>query len=172
MISHEELQALLGLAQANAEAIQINTAELKRLNNRLDNFENAVVEIEDITSAVATDLREVQALATKLQENTVRQKDFDHYLKTNQEKFEYLGGLLFEVTGMPVKETLVPTRFGERVSKIENEYQEFKTKYVYLLGLISDSLIEVQGQISNPFSKKTAIQALREEISKRKRGFE
>ncbi|KQT82405.1 hypothetical protein [Methylobacterium sp. Leaf466] len=172
MISPEELNALLDLTQANKEAIEANTAELKKLNDRLDGLQEAVIEIEDVANTITAEFRNVESLANTVYEESVRKAEFEHYLGTNHEKFHHLGGLVAEVTGMDVKDTLIPTRFGERVARIENQNNEFKSSYVHLLGLISDSLIEVKGQISDPFRKKTALDDLRAEIDQRKRGFQ
>lgn len=162
MIDRAEFASLVSLLEALH-------AKLEGFEMRLQGFEEALIEGDDRLEVVATAMTNLEAVVSTLSETSVPRADFEHYLVVNHEKFQHLGALMAEITGMSVQDALIPTRFGERVAKIEDAQRAFQSQHLEILGHIADGLVEVQGQIANPFAQKGALQALRDEVLARRR---
>ena len=144
-------------------------ASVEALNTRLDGFEAALIETDDKLDVAITAASQAEITANDTADNATPRDQFDHYIGVNYEKFQYLGGLIAEITRMEVKDVLIPTRFGEKVAKIEAENNDFKRDIVHLLKCIADSMSEIQGQITDPLNTTTAMDRLRQEVIERSR---
>ncbi|CAO4150753.1 hypothetical protein [Methylorubrum extorquens] len=157
MIDRAEFARLVSLLEALH-------AKLEGFEMRLQGFEEALIEGDDKLEAVATAMTNLEAVVSTMSETSVPRADFEHYLGVSHEKFQHLGALMGEITGMSVQDALIPTRFGARVAKIEDAQRAFQSQHLDILSQIADGLVEVQGQIANPFTQKSALQALRDEV--------
>ncbi|WP_437871741.1 hypothetical protein ACSD7O_00650 [Methylorubrum extorquens] len=162
MIDRAEFASLVSLL----EALHV---KLEGFEMRLQGFEEALIEGDDKLETIATAMTSLEAVVSTLSEISVPRAEFEHYLATNHEKFQHLGALMAEITGMRVQDAVIPTRFGERVAKIEDAQRAFQSQHLEILSQIADGLVEVQGQIANPFARRSALQALRDEVLARRR---
>ncbi len=126
----------------------------------VEDIMTALVEFDDRLKQVEARLDGIEGAILIHDEAFLRVERYDKDQVVRYGQFEGITARLADLTGLTKAEVLWESRIGDRMTRIESQLADHTRLHTQVLEEIGLSLIEVKGQISDPFRKEQAIDRL------------